>query len=91
MKKPSVPVADLLNDPSAHFASPGNVMDDGRLSDKQKRRVLDAWETDARLLAVASEEGMAGGEPTRIDQVKAAEAQLPGAAAGAPDSPAKSG
>ena len=91
MKEPNVPVADMLNDPSAHFPSPGEVVKDRSLSQKQKRRVLDAWETDARLLAVASEEGMAGGEPARMDEVKAAKARLPGEAAGAPASPAKSG
>ena len=91
MSESKVPVTDLLIDPSAHFPSPADVVKDGRLSTTQKRRVLDAWEADSRQLAVAAEEGMGGGEPARMDEVKAAKSLLEGGAAASADSPTKSG
>jgi len=33
---------------------------------------FDQWELDARLLQTASEEGMGGGEPSLLDEVKQA-------------------
>ncbi len=53
-----------LKDPSAVFESPGHVARDPRLSREYKLRILERWETDARLLQMATEENMSsnGGE-----------------------------
>jgi hypothetical protein len=38
--------------------------------------MLKQWELDARLMQVASEENMAGGEPNMLQQVKKAQEAL---------------
>jgi len=83
--------ADVLKDPSAHFPAPAEVVADAGRSLKEKREILGAWETDARLMSVAGEEGMTGGEPARLDEVKEAQAELPGRPARGAGNPGKSG
>lgn len=51
-------IARALKDPSAVFESPRHVVHDSRLSHGEKLRILERWETDARLLQVATEENM---------------------------------
>ena len=84
-------IAKKLADPEAHFPSPADVAADGRLSTGQKRAALATWEQDALQLAVATEEGMSGGKPARLDEVKAAQDALPGRKTDTPSSPAKTG
>jgi hypothetical protein len=74
-EKPAA-LKDVLANPGAHFETPLSVADTGDLSKPQKKKVLDAWEEDARRLAVATEEGMAGGEPSRLTEVAEAKAKL---------------
>ena len=64
-------------EPSSVYETPEDVLADSRLDDTQKRRVLESWEQDARELAVAEEENMAGGEPNRLSDVLEALAKLP--------------
>jgi hypothetical protein len=71
-----LPLKDLVENPSAHFDSPAAVVTAPDLSDTDKKRVLDAWEEDARRLTVATEEGMSGGEPSRMDEVADAKTEL---------------
>jgi hypothetical protein len=66
-------------EPSSVYATPEDVLADSRLDDADKRRVLESWERDARELAVAEEENMAGGEPNRLGAVLEALAKLPAA------------
>jgi len=61
-----------LVNPAAVFASPAEVLHDPSLSPDEKREVLRRWAWDAWLLDVAAEEAMAEGEPSRLDEVKAA-------------------
>ena len=61
----------LLN-PAAVFKTPKDVFDTDALTTDQKLEVLKRWETDALLLSVATEENMGGGEPSRIEEVRAA-------------------
>ena len=84
-------ITQKLANPEAHFPSPAAVAEDAKLSTGQKRAALAIWEQDARQLAVATEEGMAGGQPARLDEVKAAQGSLPGLETAAPSSPAKTG
>ncbi len=62
--------------PSSHYSSPMEVAAASDLSDDQKKMVLDKWEEDARRLAVATEEGMSGGEPSRLAEVQEAKTKL---------------
>ena len=91
MTEAKAKIAEILAKPAAHFPAPADVAGDARLSPRQKRAALATWEQDARQLAVATEEGMSGGEPARLDEVKVAQADLPGRAQRAARSPAKTG
>lgn len=55
--------------PSAHFDEPHEVVVDSSLSKTQKIRALDTLEQDARQLAEAASEGMAGGERNKLHDV----------------------
>jgi len=61
----------LLN-PGAVFVSPEQVVQTPQLSRAEKIDILRRWSYDAGELAVAEEEGMAGGEPTLVDRILAA-------------------
>lgn len=68
-------------DPAAVFSTPAALLADERLDRDQKIEILRRWKYDASELAVAEEEGMGGGESSRVEEVvKALEAL------GAPDS-----
>ncbi len=81
---------ELTANPSAHFAAPTEVLSCPGLSDLQKKQVLDAWEEDARRLSIATEEGMGGGEPSRMAEIADAKAQL-GLSDARESSPTKAG
>ena len=83
-------VRAFIANPSAHFDAPSEVLAHPDLSDKQKKGILDAWEEDARRLSVATEEGMTGGEPSRITEISEAKAEL-GLADNRNQSPTKAG
>jgi CBS domain-containing protein len=76
MTKDAVRVRAALLDPAAVFGSPGEVERDARLSQEDKLAILKSWEEDARELAVAEDENMAGGEPSRLEEVVAARVRL---------------
>ena len=61
-----------LKDPSSCFAAPGEVVTAAGLTREQKIEILKRWEADARLLMVASEENMSGGEPQQLQEVQEA-------------------
>ena len=58
-----------LVDPAAAFATPQAVLQSIDLLREQKIEILCRWAYDATELAVAEEEGMAGGEPSQLDAV----------------------
>ncbi|GAB4368578.1 MAG: hypothetical protein Kow00114_27930 [Kiloniellaceae bacterium] len=66
-----------ITQPWSVYDKPDDVLADERLSDGEKRRILESWERDARELAVAEEENMGGGEPSQLDSVLQALAKLP--------------
>jgi hypothetical protein len=61
----------LLN-PAAAFAMPEDVLRQNRLLPGCKREILRRWAWDEYLKEVAAGEGMAEGEPSRLDAVKRA-------------------
>ncbi len=62
--------------PHEHFEAPHEVVLDPALSKEQKQQALDHLEQDARQLAVASSEGMSGGEGTKLQEVLTAKDAL---------------
>jgi hypothetical protein len=68
--------AKALTTPTSVFKTPGEVVSCVDLSKAEKTEVLKQWEIDARLLQVASEEGMTGGELNHLAEVKKAQKSL---------------
>ncbi|HJE25940.1 MAG TPA: ETC complex I subunit [Methylorubrum populi] len=61
-----------LANPAAVFATPWEIVDHPRLETECKRELLRRWGWDEYLKEVAAAEGMAEGESSRLDEVKAA-------------------
>lgn len=61
--------APKVEQPATHFTGPHEVVVDPALSPDEKGKALETLEQDARQLAEASNEGMAGGEPTGLREV----------------------
>jgi hypothetical protein len=59
------------DDPQTHqnFDAPIEIVADHSLSKQEKAETLQDLEQDARQLAIASGEGMSGGEPTALAEV----------------------
>jgi hypothetical protein len=62
--------------PTRYYRRPGEVVRDRRLNRVEKLAILEAWELEARELSVASEENMAGGEPSLLQDVVQARLDL---------------
>lgn len=67
---------EALQDPKSVYANPAEIVEDASLSDAEKVEILRRWEIDAKLLATAEEENMAGGEPNLLHEVAEALAKL---------------
>jgi hypothetical protein len=67
---------EKLRHPESVYDGPLQVVHDNALSTDEKRQVLDAWRRDAEGLAEAANEGMAGGEPSRLREVALAQGLL---------------
>ena len=65
-----------LTNPSSVFRHPADVVDSRDLEVADKTKILKQWELDARLLQVATEEGMSGGEHSLFEDVKKAQKKL---------------
>lgn len=68
--------AKVKTTPTSLFKTPADVVSCVDLSKAEKTAVLKQWEIDARLLQVASEEGMTGGEFNQLAEVKKAQKVL---------------
>jgi hypothetical protein len=68
-RRPDIDLAAALMDPAAHFTAPADVLGDDRLTHELKLEILCRWLYDATELSVAEEEGMGGGEPSRLATV----------------------
>jgi hypothetical protein len=68
--------AEAKANPTRYYRRPGDVVRDRRLTKKEKLAILEAWELEARELAVASEENMGGGEPSLLQDVVQARLDL---------------
>lgn len=63
-------------DPGAVFDSPEALRDRSDLSREQKLELLRRWAYDEQELAAAEDEGMSGGEPTRLGSIEAVLAEV---------------
>ena len=67
---------EALRDPAAHFADPAALVDAQEFTAEQKIALLRQWEYDESEMAVATEEGMPGGENSVLQAITAALAVL---------------
>lgn len=67
---------DAFLDPAGTFVHPRQVLEHAELDREQKVEILRRWQYDASELAVATDEGMGGGEPNQLDAVLEALAAL---------------
>jgi hypothetical protein len=74
--------ARILVNPASEYTLPSEVLTDERLSRDDKRHVLEEWEQDAASLSEAGSEGMAGGEPNMLREVRRARLVLDAATPG---------
>jgi hypothetical protein len=65
-----------LTNPSSVFKRPADVVACKDLDKTEKAAILKQWELDARLLQVATEEGMTEGERSLFEDVKKAQEKL---------------
>lgn len=56
-------IDEIVVDPTRHYETPFQVLNDQGISQEQKRRILESWKVDAELLSTATYENMTGGEP----------------------------
>ncbi len=73
---PEITLVATLQEPHANFETPAQIVADPTLSKDEKIGMLDEMEQDARQLAIASAEGMGGGEPTNLHEVLGAKEAL---------------
>lgn len=66
----------VLQDPTAIFDGPRDVLASDKYSKTQKREILENWELDANRLQESAEESMTGGEPARLAEVQECMRQL---------------
>jgi hypothetical protein len=71
-----ISVDEKMLNPARCYDSPGHVLLDKALTYEQKRDVLNAWRLDAERLSDSSNEGMSGGEQSRLREVAIAQQQL---------------
>lgn len=66
-----LPRHKLMQDPSAVFEKPGDVLDNMELSTEQKIEVLRQWQNDVQQRLVAEEEAMPGSSKnsTRLQEI----------------------
>ena len=68
--------AEAKANPTRYYRRPSDVVRDRRLKREEKLAILEAWELEARELAVAAEENMSGGEPSLLQDVVDARIEL---------------
>jgi len=68
----SAGVKEAIANPTKVFGSPLDVVNAAGLTVAEKRGILESWEQEAHLLQTATGENMAGGEPSRIEDVRKA-------------------
>ena len=60
--------AAVIN-PAECFAAPTEVLNDSRLTRDEKRRILESWALDERLISQAEAENMKGTDQLRLQEI----------------------
>lgn len=68
----SAAVKEAIANPTKIFNAPMDVIETPGMTVGEKRAILESWEQEAHLLQTATGENMAGGEPSRIEDVRKA-------------------
>ena len=63
--------AAVIN-PTEWFAAPIEILNDSRLTPDDKRRILESWALDERLISQAEAENMKGTSRLRLQEVRLA-------------------
>jgi hypothetical protein len=84
-----IELEQALRDPAASFAGPEDVVAHPALSREQKIEILRLWEYDAAEAAVATEEGMPGGDNGLLQRILTALAALDAGAGACGTGPTK--
>lgn len=69
-------VEDLIAYPQRYFKRPDEVLVEPKLTNDEKRRILESWQLDAQRLAESTAENMSGGEETDLREVSKVLIQL---------------
>lgn len=69
---PPLSLSKALLNPAGTFAEPEDVVNLDGVDDAMKVKILREWESDARALASAEDEGMGGGEESKLEAVRKA-------------------
>jgi hypothetical protein len=72
----SIDIEKALVEPNTQFSSPMAVVDTPTITFEQKLEILKTWESQARGLEVASNEGMEGQTRSRLTEVGMAITEL---------------
>jgi|GEM_PF-2723160 hypothetical protein len=75
-KAAKVDVDRAKKSPANEFGRPQEVVENSSIADGDKKKILNQWQIDADALSRASDEGMTGGEPERLDDVQRAQRKL---------------
>ncbi len=75
-QRPRTLVDEAKISPSSVYDNPRQVVQSHVLTTQQKADVLEQWEADAIAMQTAADEGMAGGAPSRLDEVQKAQTEL---------------
>jgi hypothetical protein len=75
-RKEKVDVGRAKIAPADEFDTPHDVAHDPSLDRQEKKKILNQWQTDAEALTRAGDEGMSGGEPARLDEVRHAQNKI---------------
>jgi hypothetical protein len=65
-----------IESPASSYKKPQEIVHDDALTHGQKKKALDTWEVDAQALERAEDEGMSGGESSKLIDVIASEKTL---------------
>lgn len=69
-------IEDLISHPTRFFSSPREVLQDQKLTQTDKRKILESWKLDASRLAESTAENMSGGEEGDLREVSKALLEL---------------
>lgn len=76
MKQWTPEVDKLRANPSAYYTTPGEVVNDERLTTADKSSILESWAFECRRLQSSAGEGLDGGEEGRLREVALAQDAL---------------